>query len=304
MSGRLTADLVGRSITLVRTFDAPRDLVFEAFTRAEHLAAWWGPQGFTNPVCEVESKVGGKINIHMRGPDGTISPMRGVFRELAAPERIVFLAGVDGPDGKPFFETLNTITLAAEGKRTKLTLRAEVVTAEPGAAVPIAGMEPGWAQSLDRLQGHVAPTQVLRPRDIVTTRTFDAPRDPVFRAWTEPGHVSRWWGPNGFRSTIHEMDIRPGGKWSLTMHGPDGTDYRNESLYLNVVRPSLIVSVHNTAPKFLSVIMLEEAGSGTRVTMMLQFFSDEDLDAAVNVFGAVEGAGQTLERLGAHLKEM
>ena len=94
------------------------------------------------------------------------------------------------------------------------------------------------------------------------------------------------------------------GAWRLTMHGPDGTDYRNESIYLNIVRPSLLVSVHNTAPKFLSVVILEEAGSGTKVTLMMQFFSDQDFDAAVNTFSAVEGSKQTLARLEAHLREM
>jgi uncharacterized protein YndB with AHSA1/START domain len=62
-------------------------------------------------------------------------------------------------------------------------------------------------------------------RENVTTRVFDAPRELVFRAWTNPKHESQWWGPNGFTNTIHEMDVRPGSVWRFVMHGPDGVDY-------------------------------------------------------------------------------
>ena len=62
-------------------------------------------------------------------------------------------------------------------------------------------------------------------REIVATRVFDAPRDLVFRMWTDPAHIVHWWGPNGFTTTIHEMDVRPGGMWRFIMHGPDGVDY-------------------------------------------------------------------------------
>jgi len=87
-------------------------------------------------------------------------------------------------------------------------------------------------------------------REIVTTRVVDAPRELVFRAWTEPEHVGQWWGPNGFTSTIQEMDVRPGGVWRLVMHGPDGTDYPNESIYLEVVRPSGSFTTTSRPPSF------------------------------------------------------
>jgi uncharacterized protein YndB with AHSA1/START domain len=59
-------------------------------------------------------------------------------------------------------------------------------------------------------------------REIITSRVYDAPRELVFKAWTDPKHIARWWGPNGFTTTIHEMDVRPGGAWRFIMHGPDG----------------------------------------------------------------------------------
>ena len=79
-----------REITLTRVFDAPRARVFAAWTDAKQVAQWWGPKGFTNPVCEIDARVGGAIRIHMRSPDGSIFPMKGEFREIVPPERIVF----------------------------------------------------------------------------------------------------------------------------------------------------------------------------------------------------------------------
>src|ERR1700733_2730137 len=77
-------------VTITRVFDAPRDLVFAAWTDAKHLAKWWGPHHFTNPVCELDVRVGGAIRIDMRGPQGTVYPMTGVFHEIVPPERLVF----------------------------------------------------------------------------------------------------------------------------------------------------------------------------------------------------------------------
>src|SRR5437764_14451728 len=87
-----------REITIARTFDAPRALVFSMFTDAKHLAAWWGPHGWSNPKAEADPRAGGKILIHMQAPDGTVHPMGGVFDEIVPHERIVFTSFVDMPD--------------------------------------------------------------------------------------------------------------------------------------------------------------------------------------------------------------
>src|SRR5262245_64936028 len=81
-------------------------------------------------------------------------------------------------------------------------------------------------------------------RELIFTRIFDAPRELVFAAWTDPQHLAQWWGPQGFTTTIHEMDVRPGGVWRLTMHGPDGRDYRNRIVTLEVLKPERLVFRH------------------------------------------------------------
>jgi uncharacterized protein YndB with AHSA1/START domain len=142
-------------LNLTRVFDAPRALVFKAWTDPKHVAQWWGPGGFTNPICEIDARPGGEMRIHMRGPDGTIYPMTGTFKELVAPERIVFQTAALDPNGKAMFEVLTTVTLTAQGRKTKLTLNAKVLTMTAAAPQYLAGMEMGWTQSLERLAQHV-----------------------------------------------------------------------------------------------------------------------------------------------------
>src|SRR6201981_2378158 len=90
-----------REITITRVFDAPRAMVFKAWTDAKELAQWWGPKGFTNPVCELDVRVGGAIRIHMRSPDGSVYPMKGDFREIVPPERLAFSHIPPGPAAQP-----------------------------------------------------------------------------------------------------------------------------------------------------------------------------------------------------------
>ena len=144
-----------QDLIMTRIFDAPRELVFQAWTDAKLLQQWWGPHGFTNPRCEVDARPGGAMHIDMRGPDGTVYPMTATFREVVLPEKIVFKSGALDQHGAPLFEILNTVTFADEGGKTKLTIRAHVLSAGPHAAMHLAGMEMGWTQTLDRLGAFV-----------------------------------------------------------------------------------------------------------------------------------------------------
>ncbi len=148
----------GQELIITRTFDAPRDLVFKAWVDAEHLRKWWGPAGFTNPVCELDVRPGGAIRIDMRGPDGVVYPMKGVFREIVEPERLVFASAALDKDGNPLFEVLTTVTFAEQDGKTILTMQARVVKATAEASQYLDGMAAGWAQSLDRLADHLAST--------------------------------------------------------------------------------------------------------------------------------------------------
>jgi uncharacterized protein YndB with AHSA1/START domain len=144
------------ALVIRRVVDAPRRLVFKAWTDPKHMAQWWGPHGFTNPVCELDVRPGGAIRIHMRGPNGTVYPMTGVYQEIVEPERLVFTSAALDEEGRPLFEVLNTVTFAEQGGKTTLTTQARVVTSTAGAAPYLQGMETGWTQTLERLSGYLA----------------------------------------------------------------------------------------------------------------------------------------------------
>jgi len=147
-----------QQLTIERILDAPRELVFKAWTDPKHVEQWWGPKGFTTPVCELDLRPGGAILIHMRGPDGRVYPMTGVYQEVVEPERLVFTSSALDEEGHPLFEVLTTVTLAEQGAKTKQTLQARVLNRTAKAAPHLAGMEVGWTQSLERLAAFVIKT--------------------------------------------------------------------------------------------------------------------------------------------------
>jgi uncharacterized protein YndB with AHSA1/START domain len=143
-------------IVFTRVFDAPRARVFTAWSDPGQVARWWGPRGFTNPVCELDVRPGGDIRIHMRAPDGVVYPMTGVYQEVVAPARLVFTSAALDGKGDPLFEVLNTVTFTEQGGKTTQTVEARVAESTAEAAPYLAGMEAGWTQSLERLAAHLA----------------------------------------------------------------------------------------------------------------------------------------------------
>ena len=147
-------------------------------------------------------------------------------------------------------------------------------------------------------------------REIVITRVFDAPRELVWKAWTDPKHVSKWWGPRGFTTTIHEMDVRPGGVWRQTMHGPDSTDYPNKSVFLEIVKHERIVYTLDGGKQGSrgvnceSTWTFEEEGDKTRVTIRMVFVTAQERGRVEKEYGAIEGGEQTLARLGEYLPNL
>jgi uncharacterized protein YndB with AHSA1/START domain len=142
------------------------------------------------------------------------------------------------------------------------------------------------------------PDSATSDREISATRFFAAPRDLVFQMWTDPDHIGKWWGPNGFTTTIHKMDVRPGGEWNFIMHGPDGRDYQNRIVYVEVERPERIIYDHISGPVFRAYVTFADEGQKTRLTMRMLFESAELRNKVAKEYGAVEGLSQTLGRLG------
>jgi len=156
MTTAQTKPLAQREITVTRVFDAPRAVVFKAWTDAAQLAQWWGPKGFTNPVCEIDARVGGALRIHMRAPDGSIYPMKGEFRELVVPERLAFTNIAVDEAGNHIIEGFTTVTFADEGGKTRLTLHTRGSAMVEKAVAYLQGMETGWTMSIDKLEALLA----------------------------------------------------------------------------------------------------------------------------------------------------
>ena len=154
--GEARGNFAEREVVITRIFDALRALVFQAWTDPKHLKRWWGPKMFTNPVCEVDARVGGAWRIVMRGPDGVDYPCGGVYREIVEPERLVFTNIATDNDGNPILDGLTTVTFEEQGGKTKLTLTTRAVALVDYAAAYLQGMEAGWTQSLESLAEELA----------------------------------------------------------------------------------------------------------------------------------------------------
>jgi len=138
-------------------------------------------------------------------------------------------------------------------------------------------------------------------RELLITRLLDAPRELVWEVWTDPDHIKNWWGPNGFTNTIFIMDVKPGGIWDFVMHGPDGTDYKNKSRYVEIVKYEKIVFDHISGPKFTATITFEKQDNKTLLTWRMLFDTAEEFIQVVKTFKADEGIKQNVAKLETYL---
>jgi uncharacterized protein YndB with AHSA1/START domain len=147
----------------------------------------------------------------------------------------------------------------------------------------------------------------VEDRELIITRVFHAPRELVYKVWTDPEHIPQWWGPRGFTITVQEIDVRPGGVWRYVMHGPDGIDYDNKIVYIEVESPERLVYSHGGGEEddsFQVTVTFAEQVDKTELTMRMLFKSAEELDKVVKQYGAIEGAKSTLDRLEEQLAKM
>ena len=148
------------------------------------------------------------------------------------------------------------------------------------------------------------------PRSIIGTRIYDAPRELVFAAFSDPKHLARWWGPDGFTTTTHSFDFRAGGVWRFTMHGPDGRDYENRVTYDVIEAPKRLVYHHGGGEdvepvEFNQTLTFEDLGAGkTRLTWHGRFPTAEERARVVKEYGADKGLVQTMARLAQHLEAL
>jgi uncharacterized protein YndB with AHSA1/START domain len=151
----IDADQRERELVITRVFDAPRHVVFQAWTEPGRVARWWGPQGFVTTYCDMDIRPGGAFRVCMRSPEGVERWKQGVYREVVEPERLVFTFAWEDAEGKPGHETLVTVSFAEQGAKTRLTLHQAVFeTVERRDE-----HQRGWTSTLQRLVEYLANNQ-------------------------------------------------------------------------------------------------------------------------------------------------
>jgi uncharacterized protein YndB with AHSA1/START domain len=145
------------------------------------------------------------------------------------------------------------------------------------------------------------------PKVMVGTRLVNAPRELVWSVWTDPKHLSQWWGPDGFRTTTSAFDFKAGGVWRFVMHGPDGRDYENRVTFDEIVKPERIAYHHGGGDdvepvQFRTIVTFDDLGGKTRVTLRGTFPSAEERARVIREYGADKGLAQTLARLGEYVE--
>lgn len=265
---RLGEELAGAAteVAFERRFPVDRATMFRLWTESDHLARWWGPAGFTNPVCEFEARSGGAIYILMQSPEGTQYPMGGEVLVCEPPRRLVFVARALDPAGRALLEARTDVTFEDHAEGCLVRLRAQGLAREPMAMAMLKGMREGWSTSLDRLEAHATAGH---ERVLTLQRRFAAPPDVVFRAWRDPEQARRWMGPRGFTATHFEPAAAPGEPWrACLVEDATGNEMWQSGVLLAVDKPARLV---------MSTRWDRADGSqspGTRVTV--EFTADGD----------------------------
>ena len=299
-----------RTIGATRVFDAPRELVFDAWTDAKHISNWWGPRGFTTTTHEMDVRPGGQWLFMMHGPDGTDYPNEVLYSEVVRPERLVYRHGPE-----PVFDV--TVTFEDLGGKTKMTMRAVFSSAAVRDQVEKEyGAVEGMYHTLDRLDEELARQR----SEFVISRSFAAPRDLMFRVWTECAHLSHWWGPKGFTVFSCKNDLRPGGMMHYALRSPDGEDMWGRWIYREIAPPERIVFMssfsdpdagltrHPSAQEWplqlLTTITFDEHDGGTLVTVRWSPYDATEVERATFDAGRDSmrgGWSGTFDQLARHL---
>jgi uncharacterized protein YndB with AHSA1/START domain len=296
-----------REIVITRLFDAPRELAWQAMTDPRHVVQWWGPFGFTTTIQEMDVRPGGVWTHVMHGPDGTDYQNHSVFQEVVYPERIVYSHGGSKPGGSEVGFISTWTFESIEPNKTRVTMRGVFPTAEArDRTVKEYGAIEGGRQTLERLAEHL-PAMGFGARYIVLERVLDAPPALVFRCWTDPEHMARWWAPHGFTNPVCVLDVRIGGAWRIVMRGPDGTEYPCHGVYQDIVPAERLVFTNiatdpagNPALDGRTTVTFAEQNGRTRMTVSTGAIALTDF-AMAYLQGMETGWTQSLKRLDAQV---
>lgn len=226
-----------RELVMTRVLNAPRELVFVAMTQPEHVRHWYGLREHTMTVCEIDLRVGGRWRFVTQMEGGSEFAFSGVYQEITPPERVVFTEGFEALPGHDY---VVTSTFTEEDGKTTLTNHILYQSQADRDGHVGSGMEAGANVSYDRLAEHLARmtanvTTNIEEREIVIERFFAAPRDLVWKTFTEPAHLTHWWAPHGWTLPVCTLDLRPGGVWQWCMRSAENEEHWGKAIYREIV---------------------------------------------------------------------
>jgi uncharacterized protein YndB with AHSA1/START domain len=296
-------------LVISRHFAAPRDLVFKAWSSAEHIKRWFSPEGCSVPEAEIDFRTGGVFTVCMRLPSGEDHWTKGAFDEVCAPDRLAFTAAaIFG--GEKRFTVHTTVTFEDDGTGTRMTVRQAYDVHDPAFLFAVDGAAEGWRTTLDKLEREVARIEAAEPRSVVHAifsleRIYDASPALVFRALSDRAAKARWFEAGGGWTPIERtMDVRPGGRERAKGRWPNGLVTTFDAVYFDVVPNRRLVycyEMHLDARKIsvsLATIELAPAGAGTKLKLTEQ---GAFLDGYDDAGSREHGTGLLLDRLGASL---
>lgn len=308
------------TLVIERIFDAPRDLVFEAWTKPEHLRRWFGPIDYPLSVIEQDAREGGGYKATLRAIDtGPDLHQRGVYREIIKNEKLVFSFSWSAEHTAGVGEMVVSISFSDVGKKTKMVMTQTLL---PSVAQRD-GHRYGWTSTFDRLDAHLRTllrglgakdretkrrVNFAYPADkpvIVMERVFDAPRELVFEAWTKAEHMQKWWGSARYKNTMLEFDARSGGKWRITSTGEDGS-FTFFGEFVELTPPSKIVWTFGFVdyPPCTETMTLTDLGDGTTRVSTSSVYPSMESREGMRQTDMEEGAGESYDGLDALLETL
>jgi len=315
--------VAGEEFVIRRLFHVPQRLLFKAWTEPVSLRRWWGPKGFEWVGGTLDLKPGGRFLYCLRSPEGGEMWGKFVYREILPHSRLVFVSSFSNREGEttqhpasPLWplEILNTITFTPQDGDTLLEIRGLPLDSSPGQQKffeqNMNMVEKGFGGTFEQLDAYlsdIANSPVMNSREVVITRIMDAPRDLVYKAWTDPAMVSKWWGPDLFTIPLCDLEVRPGGRIRIDMRAPDGSIYPMNGAYREVSPPTKLIFTSaaldgdgNPMFEILNTVLFEEHGGKTTLVLRAGILTAGP-EAAPYLAGMEQGWNQSIERLGKYL---
>ena len=297
-----------------RIFPASRELVFRAWSSAEHVKRWFCPSQYSIPEAQIEFRVGGAFNVCMQSPQGQRHWTRGKFTEIVANSKLAIdLLALDDKD-KPLFRAYTVVNFIEQlGGSTKMEVKQTYTLFDADVAKPMMqGAPEGWRETLDKLEQEVTRIKTLMPavRSVAygtfrIERTWAVARAQVFKALTDPVAKAKWFGrAPGCTELSREVDIRPGGREHMSGRWESGLVSSFDAIYHDIIQDERIVysyTMHLDQKKIsvsLTTFELKTAGTGTRLLMTEQ---GAYLDGYDDAGSREKGSGFLLDALGQSL---